>query len=104
MDLTQMFLASPDWVKGLWVVCFTLVVLGIVTVFARWLGTRTAESAQDPVEHRPPPVRIVTSQRLQDPELALEAEEASYLEFLSLSPPRGKTETPAATSKAPTTE
>lgn len=98
-----MFLASPDWVKGLWVVCFTLVVLGFMAVFARWLGTRTAESTRDPVEHRPPPVRVVSGSRRQDRAWALEDEEDSFREFLSLSSPDGETEAPAASGETRTT-
>ena len=39
MDLTQMFLASPDWVKAMWVLCMTGLVLGFPAVCALLVKT-----------------------------------------------------------------
>ena len=38
MDLTQMFLSSPDWVKGMWVIGFTMVTLGVPLIAVRGIA------------------------------------------------------------------
>lgn len=61
MDLTQMFLASPDWVKGLWLLCPTIVIITLIVSAARLAGSRRAAPTAAPLGA--PPVMTLLPER-----------------------------------------
>lgn len=68
MDLTQMFLASPDWVKAMWVLCMTGLILGFPAVCALLVKTvRQPAAAPAPSG---PVVTLLSSPLPEEPGLA----------------------------------